>query len=194
VALLPGSRPGEIERLLPDMARAAARIERAHPGCGFVLPVAPTLERAFIERHLAGAPPISLVEGEAPLVMSAADVCLVCSGTATLEAAILKRPMVVVYRASSLSYHLARRLIRVPFISLPNLLAAEEIVPELIQHEAEPGRMAAEVLKLLADPSAQVERLSQVRGQLGEPGAAGRAAAILASMIGQGAGQEASRG
>jgi lipid-A-disaccharide synthase len=91
--------------------------------------------------------------------------------------------MVVVYRTSWLSYHIAKRLVRVDYLSLPNLLAGEAVVPELIQHEATPERIAEETLKLLSDSSAQRERLAQVRRLLGGPGAAARAAEMLVSLI-----------
>lgn len=183
VALLPGSRPVEIERLLGVMSQAAAIIARERPGVRFVLPVAATLERARLEPHLAGGPPVSLVSA-APLALAASEAAIICSGTATLEAAILQRPMVVVYRASALSYHIAKRLIRVDYISLPNLLAGRAVVPELIQGEATPERIAAETLRLLEDPSAQTAGLARVRRLLGGPGAAARAAAMLVAMTG----------
>lgn len=182
IALLPGSRPVEIARLMPVMAQAAAVIARRKPECRFTLPVAPTLEEQVIRRYLAGGPDVALVSG-APLALSASDCAIVCSGTATLEAAILQRPMVVVYRTSWLSYHIAKRLVRVDYLSLPNLLAGEAVVPELIQHEATPERIAEETLKLLSDSSAQRERLAQVRRLLGGPGAAARAAEMLVSLI-----------
>jgi lipid-A-disaccharide synthase len=182
VALLPGSRPAEIERILPVMVAAARLIERERPGCSFVLPVAPTLSSQQVRRHLQEAPQVSLASG-APLALSGADVAIVCSGTATLEAAILQRPMVVVYRGSALSYQLARRLVRVPYISLPNLVAGEPVVPELIQEEATPERIARETLGLLAESAPQLARLAKVRQMLGRPGAARRVARMLTSLI-----------
>jgi lipid-A-disaccharide synthase len=182
VGLLPGSRRSEIERLVPVMARAAALIQQARPESRFVLPVAPTLTHDLIRRHLSNGPEVALVEG-ASLALSACDVVIVCSGTATLEAAILQRPMVVVYRASTLSYHLAKRLIQVPFISLPNLLAGAEIVPELIQGEATPERIAAATLALIEDSGQQAADLAKIREQLGAPGASKRAALMLVSMV-----------
>lgn len=182
VALLPGSRSVEINRLLPVMAEAAALIARECSECSFVLPVAATLEKSKIEALLPAGLAVALVSG-APLALSAADCAIICSGTATLEAAILQRPMVVVYRASALSYHIAKRLVRVDYISLPNLLAGRAVVPELIQREATPQKIARETLALLADSSAQREGLSEVRRLLGGKGAANRAAGLLIDLM-----------
>jgi lipid-A-disaccharide synthase len=187
VGLLPGSRRMEIERLLPMMLDAAAIISQKRPGVSFVLPVAPTLTEDYVRSFIKpNHPHIQLARGPeslAPLAMRSSDAVLVCSGTATLEAAILTTPMAVVYRTSALSYHLVKRLIRVGHISLPNLVAGREIVPELIQREATPERAAEEILKLLDDPGPQLAGLREVKAALGKRGAAKRAASMLLSIL-----------
>ncbi|MBF0425776.1 MAG: lipid-A-disaccharide synthase [Magnetococcales bacterium] len=156
LALLPGSRSGEIARLLPTMAETCRRIASLLPECRFVLAQAETLSREILDRHWpSDSPPAVIVrQGMTHDLLAAADVALVASGTATLEAALLATPMVVVYRTNRLTYEIGRRIIRVPFISLANLVAGEGIVPERIQDAAEPERLSADLLPLLIDPQA----------------------------------------
>ncbi len=187
VALLPGSRREEIERVLPVMREAIARIAVARPATRFVLGLAPTIERGAVERHLAGVPAVAVVPHGAYTVMRAADVALVTSGTATLETALLGTPMVVCYRLSRLSGLLARALIRVPWISLANLVLGRSVVPELHQAAATGERLATEALRLLADPAARAAQLAAFRelaGQLGEPGVGARAARFVLAEVG----------
>jgi lipid-A-disaccharide synthase len=181
VGLLPGSREAEVRRHLPVLLGAARRIVHRHPRTRFVLPVAATIPVAALEVAVrAGGLPVRLLPGEAHRVMAAADLLLVASGTATLEAACYGTPMVVVYRLSALSYAVARLLVRgVSHISLPNILAGRRIVCELIQRRATPDRVARAGLALLDDEAARgIQRaaLLEVRARLGEPGAGLRAA------------------
>ncbi len=181
VALVPGSRPGELRRIFPAMLAAAERIRAARPDVQFVVPVAPTLRRDQVEPYLAAhrTMDVKLVQGRTEEVIGASDAALVKSGTSTLEAALMLRPMVVVYRLSWLSYLLGRLLVRIAHFALVNILAGRTIVPELLQRQASPERMAAEIERLLADRAArdaQVEGLREVRAALGEPGAARRVA------------------
>ena len=121
--------------------------------------------------------------------MHAADLALVASGTATLEAALLERPMVIVYRLAPLTYALARLFVRVPFIGMPNLIAGRQVVPELVQGGVTPARIAAEARQLLTDARAySVARhgLREVRGKLGAPGAAARAARMILDLLHEG--------
>ena len=179
VGLLPGSRRGELARHLPLLLEAAGRIRRATPA-EFILPLAPTLSRSDLAAGLSSAPvPISVVEGETYEVMAASDLLLVASGTATLEAAWFGTPMVIFYRLSGVTTALARRLLTVRHVGLPNLLAGEEIVPELLDKAATGQRLAATALAILRDPGvvrAQRERLARLRALIGEPGVADRAA------------------
>ncbi len=189
-ALVPGSRPSEIARIFPHMLGAAERLLARHPGAQFVVPVAPTLSRAQLEAHLAehDGLDVRLVDGRTAEVVGASDGAIVKSGTSTLEAALMLRPMIVVYRVSWLTYVVGRLLVKIEFFSLVNLLAGRQVVPELLQREASAERMAAELEALLGDRGlreAQLAGLREVRGSLGEPGAPLRVAeevvAVLAS-------------
>jgi lipid-A-disaccharide synthase len=188
VALLPGSRAPEVKRIFPAMLDAAERIRARHPDAQFVVPVAPTLEEASLRPYLASHAtlPVTLVPGRAEEAVGAADAALVKSGTSTLETALMRRPMVVVYKMAWLSYLLAKLLVRVAHFALVNVLAGRRLVPELLQREASPERMAGEVERLLADPAAreaQLRGLDEVRGSLGGPGAARRVAEEIARVL-----------
>jgi len=186
VALLPGSRQKEMQLLLPAMAEAAARLAaRGDTQC--VLALADTLSHEDIAVSMRGAAfPIPVVRGETYDLVHASDAVIVASGTATLETALLERPMVIVYRTAPLTFALARRLVSVPFIGMPNLIAGRGVVPELLQDAVTPDRIVAEVQRFLDDPSlaaATTRALAEVRQALGEGGAAERAAAIAAEML-----------
>ncbi|HTP50916.1 MAG TPA: lipid-A-disaccharide synthase [Anaeromyxobacteraceae bacterium] len=188
VALLPGSRRSELARIFPPMLEAAERIRVRHPEVQFVVPVAPTLQeetvRPFLARH--AALDVRLVSGRADEAVGASDAALVKSGTSTLETALMRRPMVVVYRLAWLSYLVGKLFVRIAHFALVNILAGRRVVPELLQREASPERMAAEVERLLSDPAArreQLEGLEDVRRSLGEPGAARRVAEEVAGAL-----------
>jgi len=180
VALLPGSRKGEIERLLPPMAELATRWRRERPEVQWVLPVAPTLDPAFIRVHL-GEAPVTLVEGRTYAARAYADAALVASGTATLETALLGTPFAIVYKLNALTYQIAKRIVKVPYFGLANVVAGREVAPELLQDEVNAERLGRELSRLLDPDVARRIRaeLGQVRGHLGEPGAAGRVAEDL---------------
>jgi lipid-A-disaccharide synthase len=157
VALLPGSRVGEVSRLAGPLIGAAHWLRARRPGLGFLVPAANAETRAVFEavlRRQGQDLPLRLFDGRGRTVMAAADVVLLASGTATLEALLLKRPMVVTYRLSALTYGLAKRLVRVPYVALPNLLAGRERVPELLQDRATPDALGAAVLRYLETPGA----------------------------------------
>ncbi|MDK2931215.1 MAG: lipid-A-disaccharide synthase [Bacillota bacterium] len=183
VGLLPGSRAQEIRLLLPPMLDGAARIAKARPAVGFVLPLAETVpEDAVREAVAASRLPIRVVQGQAHRCMAAADALVVASGTATLEATIVGTPMVVVYRVSRSTAVLGRLLVKIPYISWPNILAGKRIVPELLQEEASGEAIARETLRLLDDPAragAMIEELARARAALGSPGALERAARLV---------------
>ncbi|HEY6003714.1 MAG TPA: lipid-A-disaccharide synthase [Anaeromyxobacter sp.] len=189
VALVPGSRPSEVKRIFPAMLDAADRIRASRPDAQFVVPVAPTLARDQLAPYLASHHTIEvkLVDGRTEEVVGASDAALVKSGTSTLEAALMLRPMVVVYKLSWLSYLVGRLLVRIAHFALVNILAGRGLVPELLQREASPERMAAEIERLLGDRAAreaQLEGLRAVRASLGEPGAARRVAEEVARAMG----------
>lgn len=164
VALLPGSRVGEVRRLAPDFIRAAAWCAGQRPDLRFVVPLAtPRCRRAF-EQALAdvGADlPLTLLDGQGLEAMAAADAVLLASGTATLECLLLKRPMAVAYRVAPLTYQLARRLVRTGYFSLPNLLADRPPVREFIQHAVTTENLGRELLALLTDTRRIADMMEQ---------------------------------
>ena len=180
VALLPGSRSGEIQRLLPPMAELVGRWQQARPEAQWVLPVAPTLATDFVRGYLQGAP-VVLVEGRTYAARAYADAALVASGTATLETALLGTPFAIVYRLNALTYQIAKRIVKVPHFGLANVVARREVAPELLQDEVNPERLSRELTRLLDPDEARRLRagLAEVRGHLGEPGAAARVAEDL---------------
>jgi lipid-A-disaccharide synthase len=192
VGLLPGSRDAEVRRHLPVLLDAARRILTRRPRTRFALPVATTISAGPVEAAVRGARlPVEVLPGEAYRVMAGADLLLLSSGTATLEAACYGAPMVVLYRLSWVSYGVARALVRgVSHISLPNIVAGREVVPELIQGRATPAAVAAAALSLLENDgawAAQRQALLEVRARLGEAGAGLRAArAVLRERDGAG--------
>ena len=155
VALLPGSRRAEVEHIGPAFVEAAALMLRREPRLRFVLPVAEPRLRALLAPALAAAGAaagrITLFEGRSHDCLEAADAALVASGTATLETALFGRPMVIAYRMPAASYWIMRQMGSVSFVGLPNILAGEALVPELIQHEATPAKLAGALLGLLDD-------------------------------------------
>lgn len=188
VAMLPGSRPNEVSRILPDLAAAARLIRREIGDAQFVVARAPHLDDDLFDavgEDDAGAR-FTLVEGDTDAVLAASDVALTASGTATVQAALHDTPMVVVYRMSPLSYQLARRLVRLDTIGMVNLIAGERIVPELVQGAFTPDAVAREALSMLTDRdrAARIRAgLATVRSRLGGPGASRRAAEAILRLV-----------
>jgi lipid-A-disaccharide synthase len=179
IGLLPGSRRLEVERVMPLMRRAAELIAARHPAARFVVAQAPTVQRATLEAAGAGGAAFTIVPSSTYAVMRAADLLLVTSGTATLEAALLGTPMVVCYRLSRLTALLFGPLVRVPWISLANITLGRAVVPELYQRRLSGESLAREALALLDSPAAlgaQRDAFGELAGQLGAPGVGARAA------------------
>jgi lipid-A-disaccharide synthase len=156
VALLPGSRRSEIEYLAHRFLQAAQRMAKLQPGLHFVLPAMPAL-RARIEAiasEVGDVPNLLLLNGQSHTALAACDVTLIASGTATLEAALFKRPMVIAYNMNWLSWQIMRRKKLQPWVGLPNILCQDFVVPELLQDEATPDALAQEVLQWLNNPAA----------------------------------------
>lgn len=193
VAILPGSRLGEVSRLGPVFAATAARLAGQLPGISFVAPMATPELRGLFESQLrasGGPAAMHLLDGQSHAAMAAADVVLLASGTATLEAMLLRRPMVVAYRMAPLTYALLRGLglVQVEHIALPNLLAGSRLVPELLQDQATSESLAGELLALLEDPEERLRlqrRFDDLAGQL-RRGASDRAADVVLEMLGTG--------
>jgi lipid-A-disaccharide synthase len=188
IAVLPGSRPKEVGHNLTALAGGSELLRRRKPELQFLIAHAPSTDPAPLERAFApcGA---RLVTGATHAALGAATLALVASGTATVEAALLDVPMVVVYRISRLSYGLGRPFVNVPHFAMVNLIAGRAVVPELMQSDFTPERVAAEASALLDDPrrcQAMRRDLAEVRRRLGEPGASARAAALVTEALVQG--------
>jgi lipid-A-disaccharide synthase len=210
MALLPGSRGGEIERHLPIILKAAHLIHQAIPQTQFILPLASTAPKGLVkgmveeflgeETETAGAGlkpapkalvgtsslPLKIISGQSYLALGAAQVAVVASGTATVEAALAAVPTVIVYRVSPLTFAVARRLIRVEHVGMANLLAGERVFPELIQDDFTPEHLAHEVLNLIKDPERMIavrRGLARVIRRLGGAGASRRAAEVAVELM-----------
>ncbi|MBZ0071624.1 MAG: lipid-A-disaccharide synthase [Gammaproteobacteria bacterium] len=163
VALLPGSRAGEVARLAERFVGTMAWCVRHRPGIHFVVPLANATTRAIFVTALdrqGGELPVQLIDGNARQVMAASDAVLLASGTATLEALLLKRPMVVAYRLAPLTYWLARRLVKLPHFALPNLLAGRALVPEFLQDDVLPEILGEAVLQCLDDSATRTRLIT----------------------------------
>jgi lipid-A-disaccharide synthase len=187
VGLLPGSREREIERHLPLMLACARRIAWRMPGVQFLLPRAPSIDRAMLERHLARCRlDVRVAEGPVYDALQLMEAAIVSSGTATLDAALCEVPMAVVYRTSWPTYLAAKAVVRVPHIAMVNLVAERPLVPEFVQHRATPSRIADAVIGMLRDDErseAMRAGLRQVRERLGPPGAVDRAADAVEDLL-----------
>ena len=188
VGLLPGSRESEIKRHLPIMLEAAEIIAETMPQVEFVLLCNSSLpEKLFTNiMNTKDKPAVRLLPGRTSEIMDAAELILVASGTATLEAACHSCPMVIIYKISFLTWLFVRPLIRVPYVGIVNLIAKEKIVPEYLQFQARPKAIAQECLTLLKDEkkrSEMIHNLSLVRQQLGKPGASALSARAVLNTI-----------
>ncbi len=185
--LLPGSRSGEISRHLEPMIATARLVLERQPEAVFLIPVADTLDSSAIADRVARTGlPIVALKGAFDALIEACDAALVASGTATLEVAVRGVPPVVVYRMARSTYALGRMTVRVPHVSLVNLIAERRLVPELIQQDFVPQRAADELLRLGLpgpDRDAVLAGLEEVRGRLGPPGAYRRAAEALIATL-----------
>ncbi len=187
VGLFPGSRLSEITRLLPLLLEVARRMRARDPDIDFVLPVASTLDTDAIERRCAAAGVgIRVSRGDIYPLIRACDAIATCSGTVTLEIALLGTPMCILYRMSALSYAIMRRLITIPHIGLANIVAGEPVVREFLQRAATADAVAAELFRLLDDEAYRrkvVDGLSQVRTNLGEGHGAENMARLVLSLL-----------
>jgi lipid-A-disaccharide synthase len=183
VALLPGSRPSELRNIVPGMTQALPLIRAAVPGVQFVVAAAPNLPDALFTPFRD----VKVVRDRADDVLASSDVVITASGTATVQAALHERPMVVVYRLSALTYRLGKPFVRVDTYAMANLVAGSRVVPELIQDDFTPRRVAEETVRLLSDQGLHArtrEALRRVREKLGDAGASGRAAEQVLAAAG----------
>ncbi|MDM8349301.1 lipid-A-disaccharide synthase [Pseudomonas sp. sp1636] len=180
VALLPGSRGGEVARLGALFLDAAVRLRTLRPGTRFVVPCACPERRVQLEQMLAGRDlPLTLLDGRSHDALAACDAVLIASGTATLEALLYKRPMVVAYKVAPLTYRILKRLVSSAYISLPNLLAERLLVPELIQDAASAEALAQALAPLLSDGEVQTEGFDVIHRALRRDASAQAAEAVL---------------
>jgi lipid-A-disaccharide synthase len=187
ISLLPGSRIQEIERLLPFLLASAQLLQKEIPDLQFIVPLAPGVPKTTLSPWIKRVPAlVKVVEGWTYDVMNVSELLITASGTATLEGAILGKPMIIIYRVSFPSYWIGKRVVRVDHIGLVNLVAGREIVPELIQKDVNPRRISEEALRILRNPffrQQMTESMAEVRKNLGDPGAAQRAAGIVMSLL-----------
>jgi lipid-A-disaccharide synthase len=193
VAVLPGSRSAELRQHLPVLREACRYIHAAVPRAQFVVAAAPggshgaSSERAALREGWDPQVSLRVVEGRTYDALAAADAAIVSSGTATVEAALLDAPMVVVYRVTRLTAALAKPLVRTKFFSMVNLIAEKHVVPELIQSDFTPDKVAGETIRLLQDANARRALragLAEVRERLGPLGAVDRAADAILELVG----------
>lgn len=188
VALLPGSRRTEITNLLPDMLAAAALLKARFPDLQFVLPVAHTLDPAFVQGFIRQVRiPVTVIDGRVYDALRASDAAIVTSGTATLETALMAVPMVIVYRISRFTYSILSRMVSgVEHVGLVNIVAGKRLVPELIQEQVSPRNIADGIAKMLDDAvyhGRTRDGLLEVRHKLGDAGASARAAGIVLETL-----------
>ena len=185
VALMPGSRGGEVGRLGGLFFDAAERLLVSRPGIKFVLPCASPQRREQIEQLLAGRDlSVLLLDGRSHVALAACDAVLIASGTATLEALLYKRPMVVAYRMAPITFWILKRLVKSPYVSLPNLLAQRMLVPELLQDDASAEALAQRILPLLDDAQVQTAGFDEIHRTLRRD-ASNQAADAVLSLIGR---------
>lgn len=187
LGILPGSRSGEVKRVLPIMLQTLSYIEKKHPELQVILPCAPTLDREILDTFIASSPvQVTVTDGRTYEVMQACDAVMSASGTATLETAMMGIPMAIVYKVNPVSYAIMSRMIRIPHIGLVNIVAGKEVVKEFLQKSAKPPRIAAEIIRLIDDDiyaDSMRQELKIVRKKMGEGGASKNVARLIAQQL-----------
>ncbi len=188
VGILPGSRKSEIEFLLDPMLQAAKKIQEEIKDCQFVLPIADSIDPEDIKKRISKySLEIKAVQNNNYNAMNCSDCLMIASGSATLEAGLLNRPMVIIYKLKPLTYWAAKQLVKIKNFGLVNIVAGETVVPELLQHEVTPENISEEVLRFYRETSYREEiqkKLSKIRDSLGEPGFAIKTAQSICKELG----------
>ncbi|MFM1745349.1 MAG: lipid-A-disaccharide synthase, partial [Bacteroidota bacterium] len=181
IALLPGSRKQEIDAMLPIMLEAASSVQNAH----FLLAAAPSQPLEYYHGFIQGRNDISLLQGETYPILSSADAALVTSGTATLETALFGVPQVVCYKGNRISYWIARRLVKIRFISLVNLIMDREVVRELIQDDLNPEKLRYELRRLFEEPYRKYieKEYRELKEKLGGSGASEKSSILIINYL-----------
>ena len=186
IGLLPGSRGNEIHYSLPTILAAAEKLRKRYADIGFLLPLAPGLERALVQNQIdKSGLDINLADESIYDIVAACDAVIAVSGTVTLQTALVKTPMVIIYKGSPLTYAIGRLIVSIKHFGLPNIVAGKTVVKELLQGEAEPEAIAGEIFRIIDDHSyraAMVHELEQVRARMGEPGCAERVAGMVLEL------------
>ena len=188
ILLMPGSRLMEIEKMLPTLLEAAKLIKKQLPEVSFVMPRAGTIPIGLLEEKIkASGLEVKITEGNNYDLFSVADLALATSGTVTLEAALCGLGSVIVYKTNPVTYFIAKLVVNIPHIGLPNIVAAKSVLPELIQNDFTPAKVAQEALALLeSERNAKMkEDLAYVKERLGKPGAVGRVAELVLKIAGE---------
>ena len=188
ILLMPGSRLMEIEKMLPTLLEAAKLIKKQLPEVNFVMPRAGTIPISLLEEKIkASGLEVKITEGNNYDLFSVADLALATSGTVTLEAALCGLGSVIVYKTNPVTYFIAKLVVNIPHIGLPNIVAAKSVLPELIQNDFTPAKVAQEALALLeSERNAKMkEDLAYVKERLGKPGAVGRVAELVLKIAGE---------
>jgi lipid-A-disaccharide synthase len=186
IGLLPGSRTKEVHDLLPVFLEASHSIQRQYPESQFILAQADSLPDSLLGQLIPNSSPVKVIKNKPSKVIAASDLVLVASGTATLQAALIGTPMVIIYRTSPLTYQIGKRLVTIPYIGLVNILAGKKLVPEILQERATAPNIAQEALAILGDSTRQrvmKENFQGIRNSLGCPGASRRAAEMILTEI-----------
>ncbi|MDD5259212.1 MAG: lipid-A-disaccharide synthase [bacterium] len=187
LGLLPGSRRQEIEHLLPVMLAAAGKVLSAQPDIELVLLRSSVIDRSLLEKIIqASGLAVKVVDDDSYQVRRQLTLAYVASGTATLEMAYLGIPMLIMYRVNALSYQMAKRLVKIPYIGLANIVSGQKVVPEFVQNAVEPSGIAAQTEKYLHNPAelkAIKNKLLQIKDKLGSPGASLRTAQEILAQI-----------
>ncbi len=188
IGLFPGSRKGEIKRVLPVQLESATLLKQQHPDLQFILPIASSLELSDIEPYLKDFESLEVhtVKDRPYDVMQVCDAIIAASGTATLEIALMGIPSAITYKIAPLSYFILKRLVTIDHIGLVNIVAEKNIVREFIQHEAQPDKIAAEISRILTDNDYRkymIHELNQVKAKLGKEGGSNNVAQLAYDML-----------